>query len=141
MMQEKKKFLSITCEEICKLYNLLREDGEVSFPPSNESLPKLEALVENITSASFGIEHYKTNEEKAVAYLYFIIKNHPFTDGNKRTASIVFLVLCDINDLHPDFFDFSLDELVVFIEKTKINDHQKFIGIVAKALFEKTFGL
>lgn len=71
-----------------------------------------------------------------IAYLYFLIKDHPFTDGNKRTASLVFLTLCDINALFPRYGDFSLDELAVFIEKAKEVDHQKVIKELAKSIFD-----
>ncbi len=41
-------------------------------------------------SAGFGDEDmHPTLHEKAAAYLYHIVKNHPFVDGNKRTGLIV----------------------------------------------------
>jgi len=46
--------------------------------------------------------------EMAAAYLFHIVRNHPFVDGNKRTgavASIVFLILNGI-DFHADENDF-----------------------------------
>jgi death-on-curing protein len=46
--------------------------------------------------------------EMAAAYLFHIVRNHPFIDGNKRTgavASIVFLIMNGI-DLHADENDF-----------------------------------
>ena len=35
---------------------------------------------------AFGAEFYPTLNEKAAAYLFFLARNHPFLDGNKRTA-------------------------------------------------------
>jgi len=47
--------------------------------------------------AGFGSEYYHSDlPHKAAAYLYHIVCNHPFVDGNKRTglaAAIVFLVM------------------------------------------------
>ncbi len=40
----------------------------------------------------FGDPLYKTREEKAAHLLYFIIKDHPFLDGNKRIGSFLFLL-------------------------------------------------
>jgi prophage maintenance system killer protein len=41
---------------------------------------------------SFGGQSvYKSVEEKAAHLLYFIIKNHPFVDGNKRTGAFSFI--------------------------------------------------
>jgi prophage maintenance system killer protein len=34
---------------------------------------------------------YKTAEEKAANLLYFMVKNHPFTDGNKRSGAFAFV--------------------------------------------------
>ncbi len=40
--------------------------------------------------------------EMAAAYLFHIIQNHPFIDGNKRTALAVALVFLDINKIEVD---------------------------------------
>ena len=37
-------------------------------------------------------KHYRSREEKAANLLYFIVKDHPFTDGNKRIGSLLFLL-------------------------------------------------
>ena len=42
---------------------------------------------------------YSSIESKASHLLYFIVKNHPFVDGNKRTSLAVFLILCEKNAL------------------------------------------
>ncbi|MCX6344605.1 MAG: virulence protein RhuM/Fic/DOC family protein [Armatimonadetes bacterium] len=44
-----------------------------------------------------GEELYPSIEEKAAHLLYFIVKNHSFTDGNKRIAAVVFLWFLDEN--------------------------------------------
>ena len=38
-----------------------------------------------------GKEVYQTLEEKAAHLLYFMVKNHPFTDGNKRSGAFAFV--------------------------------------------------
>jgi prophage maintenance system killer protein len=94
--------------------------------------------VSSINSSYFGSEAYTTPEEKVVAYLYFLIKNHPLTDGNKRTASLSFVIICDLNDLEPKYEDFTLDELVVFIEKIQEQDYQIIIKTLSDILFKPT---
>lgn len=89
----------------------------------------------NINGKTFGVERYATVEEKIVAYLYFIIKNHPFTDGNKRTAVLVFLVLGRMNDLRQHLENYDLDALSVFLEAYKGDDHQRLIQVVADTIF------
>jgi prophage maintenance system killer protein len=46
-----------------------------------------------------GQELYASVEEKAAHLLYFVIKDHPFTDGNKRIGSFVFLLFLQKNNL------------------------------------------
>jgi prophage maintenance system killer protein len=110
----------------------------VSFPLNGESKNKIESLVANINGTTFGVERYETVEEKIVAYLYFIIKNHPFTDGNKRTAVLVFLVLSRMNDLRQHLENYDLDALAIFLEKYQGEDHQKLIRVVAETIFSQT---
>jgi prophage maintenance system killer protein len=38
-----------------------------------------------------GTDVYPSVEEKAAHLLYFIVKNHPFVDGNKRTGAYAFV--------------------------------------------------
>jgi prophage maintenance system killer protein len=44
-----------------------------------------------------GREVYPSIEEKASHLLYFLVKNHPFVDGNKRIAAALFLWFLDKN--------------------------------------------
>ena len=46
-----------------------------------------------------GEDVYPSLEEKAAHLLYFVIKDHPFTDGNKRIGSFLFLLFLKKNDL------------------------------------------
>ena len=134
MMLEKKKFLPLTSENICEIYKLLHNEGLVSFPITSEASDKIDSLVQNIAGDSFSIPHYASTEEKVVAHLYFIIKNHAFIDGNKRTATLVFFVLCKINNLQVHSH-FNLDALSVFIEQLRELDHQYVIKMLAENLF------
>jgi len=51
----------------------------------------LAGILGNVFQAVFGKEVYQTVEEKSAHLLYFIIKNHPFVDGNKRTGAFAFI--------------------------------------------------
>lgn len=137
MTKEGKKFQHPSLSVVCHTYKLLHSKGLIEFPITTEAKSKIDSIISNIQSSYFEYEIYKTNEEKAVAYLYFLIKDHPFTDGDKRTASIVFEVICNINELQPNYDDIGLDSFVVFIEKQKPKDHQFFINWISKILFSK----
>ena len=53
--------------------------------------------------ATFGGEFlYKDLFEMAAAYLFHIVQNHPFLDGNKRTGAVVALVFLDLNGIQID---------------------------------------
>jgi len=51
----------------------------------------LEAIIGNIYQTFGGIDVYPTLEEKAANFLYMIVKNHVFIDGNKRIAATLFI--------------------------------------------------
>ena len=135
MMKGKRKFRPLTSKGVCLVYELLVSNNLVAFPVTDQALKKIEAIVFNVTKLHFGHDIYKTPEEKAVAYLYFLIKDHPFTDGNKRTASLVFEVVCDLNNLRPHYAGLSLDIWAVYVEKIHEEDHQKVIGRLAEEIF------
>ena len=51
----------------------------------------LAAIFGNLEQSVFGEEAYPTVESKAAHLLYFIVKNHPFSDGNKRSGAFLFV--------------------------------------------------
>lgn len=51
----------------------------------------LESVIGNIYQSFAGQDIYKSIEEKAANFLYLIVKNHVFTDGNKRIAATLFI--------------------------------------------------
>jgi Fic/DOC family len=50
-----------------------------------------EALLGNLDQTVFGGPAYPSVESKVAHLLYFVIKNHPFTDGNKRSGAFLFV--------------------------------------------------
>ncbi|MEZ4156354.1 MAG: Fic family protein [Candidatus Paceibacterota bacterium] len=103
------------------------------FPKDAEN--KIEATITSVVNVYFGQDNYPSTKEKAVALLYFFIKNHPFTDGNKRVAITTFSIICERNELAPNTEEFPLDEIAVFILESKQN-HTDLIKLLAKVLFE-----
>ena len=51
----------------------------------------LESIIGNIYQSFAGQDIYKSIEEKSANFLYLIVKNHVFTDGNKRIAATLFI--------------------------------------------------
>jgi len=123
-------------KNVCLTYKTLYNKGLIEFELNKDAENKIDSIISNIKSSYFNYEIYKTSKEKAVAYLYFLIKDHPFTDGNKRTASLTFEIICSENNLTPNYADIGLDSFVVFIEKQKPKNHQFFIKWLSDILFK-----
>lgn len=139
MMKAEKKFRPLKSSDVCRIYELLTRAGEVSFPLTETARTKVDSLVANINGSSFGVPNYATPEEKAIAYIYFIIKNHPFVDGNKRTAFLSFRTFVTINHLEYRDSYFESEEFresfPIYIEQTQTKDHQQLIKDLAQSLF------
>jgi len=64
--------------------------------------------------ATFEGNHLETDLfEMAAAYLFHIAKNHPFLDGNKRTAAVAALVFLFLNDIEVTVEEDSLVDVVI----------------------------
>ena len=72
--------------------------------------------------ASFdGKEMYPSIYEKAAVYLYHIAKNHPFNDGNKRTAYVAVLAFLKANRTTIKFKATDLEQIVVAVAEGTIS--------------------
>lgn len=61
---------------------------------------EFEGILRTIYQTFGGEEVYPTMAEKAANLLYFIIKDHPFFDGNKRIAALLFISFLTMNGYH-----------------------------------------
>ena len=57
----------------------------------------LESAVARPQASAFGADAYPNLVTKAAALLHSLVLNHPFVDGNKRTAILATLVFLDLN--------------------------------------------
>lgn len=60
-------------------------------------LALLDSAVERPSSSAFGQDAYPTLTHKVAALLHSIARNHPFTDGNKRTAAVAAIFMFYVN--------------------------------------------
>lgn len=81
-----------TVEAIIKFRRELAARNEASSLFGNPRGEALQAILGAIEQTMFGEPLYRSREEKAANLLYFIVKDHPFTDGNKRIGSLLFLL-------------------------------------------------
>lgn len=87
--------VSLTLEQILQLHALvlIRDGGSDGV----RDIGRLEAVVSAQHQVVFGEELYATVFAKAAALMRGIIGDHPFTDGNKRTAMLAGLTLLEMN--------------------------------------------
>ncbi|MCK4905251.1 virulence protein RhuM/Fic/DOC family protein [bacterium] len=76
----------------------LASKKEASNLFGNESGEKFQGILGSIYQTFGGKQLYPSLEEKASHLLYFIIKDHPFIDGNKRIGSFLFVYFLDKNN-------------------------------------------
>jgi len=91
-----KKSIKLTGEEltiaISNLKGELMRKGEGTDIFAQERVKgSIEGIVGNVMQSFGGKNLYPTLEEKAAHLLYFMIKNHPFVDGNKRSGAFAFI--------------------------------------------------
>ena len=72
--------------------------GEATDLFARERGDGLDALLGNLEQSVFGEPAYPSIESKAAHLLYFIVKNHPFSDGNKRSGAFLFVDFLHRND-------------------------------------------
>lgn len=75
---------------------LVKKEASDMFAQENSD--KFKAILGNIYQTFDSKELYFSVEEKAAHLLYFVIKDHPFVDGNKRSASLLFVYFLDKNN-------------------------------------------
>jgi prophage maintenance system killer protein len=82
---------------IAKLKNSLKAKREASDLFGHERGDGLAGILGNIEQSFGGEDLYPSVEIRAAHLLYFVIKDHPFSDGNKRIGSVLFLSYLDRN--------------------------------------------
>ena len=91
-----KKAIKLSCLElsnaIMSLRSQLMKKGEATdIFAQDRNQGSIKGIVGNVMQSFGGKDLYKTAEEKAAHLLYFIVKNHPFIDGNKRSGAFAFI--------------------------------------------------
>ena len=80
--------------ELKKQLMAKKEATELFGNPKDKSF---EGILGNVVQSFAGEYLYKSIEEQAANLLYFVIKNHPFSDGNKRIGAFMFVWFLEKN--------------------------------------------
>ncbi len=132
-----KKKVKLTAEEflanVVVLKTELLRKGEASENFAQErNREAIEGIIGNVVQSFGGADVYPTIEEKAAHLMYFIIKNHPFVDGNKRTgayALVWFLRKMKVLDTHR-LTPTALTALTLLVAESNPVDKEKIVGLV-----------
>ena len=73
-------------------------------------------------AAGLGEDYFHVDiVEMAAAYLFHIVRNHPFVDGNKRTGAVAALIFLMMNDLELQADEDSLEKMVRSVAESKMD--------------------
>ena len=128
----------IPINEFRELVELVSENMSSLF---GEPMPNFEHRRAHILESclaqpfqSFEGDLYPTVFNKAAAHLYFIIKNHPFVNGNKRCAMIAMMLYLVRNDRMINIGPVKLYETAVMIAHSSASDRESIIAHVSELI-------
>lgn len=79
----------------------------------------LESAAGRPRASAFGEDAYPTLPEKAAALLHSLARNHPFVDGNKRTATLAMMSFLELNQVRPKWDREEALEFIVEVAEGK----------------------
>lgn len=86
------------------------------------------ALLESAVNAPFqtfmGQDLYPSVFDKAAQLCYGLANNHPFVDGNKRTALHSMLVYLEINDIQIDYKQEEMEDLIIRVSSGQLKSSE-----------------
>lgn len=108
-----------TLHAIFSLKGELIKKGQASDIFGMERDKGLQSILNNIEQTFAGEALYSSVEEKAAHLLYFIIKDHPFTDGNKRIGSLLFLIYMRLHSMDITINESGMVALALLIAESE----------------------
>jgi death on curing protein len=111
--------LFLTLDEVQEMH-----EQQIELYGGSHGVRDLGALESAVATpqATFGGEYlHPTIASMAAAYLFHITQNHPFLDGNKRTAANAAITFLLLNDFEPTFDEDALVNLVLGVAQGQIS--------------------
>ncbi|AUN95698.1 hypothetical protein C0099_12615 [Pseudazoarcus pumilus] len=125
---------------LARLKAELMARGEATDLFARERDDAFAALLGNLDQTVFGEPAYPSVEAKAAHLLYFVIKNHPFSDGNKRSGAFLFVDFLNRNgrllgaDGHPVINDIGLAALALLVAESVPANKDTMIRLIMNML-------
>lgn len=136
--QEKKSLAALHYSDALQAIDSLKTDllhrQEATALFGQERNKALSSILNNIEQTFGGESLYKTTEEKAANLLYFIIKDHPFTDGNKRIGCFIFLLYLKLQHIPLKLNDNGLVALALLIAESDPAQKDLMIRLIVNLL-------
>ena len=128
----------LTYEECRKIIDNMKYIDKNSLF-GNEKDESFKGSIGAIYQSFDGKDVYPTLEEKAANLLYFVTKNHSFSDGNKRIAATVFLYFLDKNgvlfrDGEKVMDDHTLVALTIMIAESNPEEKEMMISVIMNCM-------
>ena len=139
-VKEPKQAYKITYSEARAAIDELGKQTHFEGLFGREKDDSFKGSLENIFQTFDGKDLYPSIEEKAAHLLYFVVKNHSFTDGNKRIAAFLFIWFLDLNHLLFDkngykrMADETLVALTLMIAESHPDDKDMMVKVVVNLL-------
>lgn len=130
----------INYTEAMKAIHELRDKFGGSSLFGNEKDESFKGSIGAIYQTFGGIDVYPSVEEKAANLLYFVVKNHSFSDGNKRIAAYLFVWFLDKNkilyrnDGSKRIADNALVALTLMIAESKPQEKEMMVKVIVNLI-------
>jgi death-on-curing family protein len=125
---------------IDELKKNLMKKKEASELFGSERDGTFQGIIKTIYQTFGGRELYSSLDEKAAHLLYFIIKDHPFSDGNKRIGSFIFIYFLKLNGIllrtngEQKINDSTLVALALLIAESNPKDKEMMVALTTNLL-------
>lgn len=119
---------------ITEFKNSLLAIGEATALFGNERNDQLQSILANLDQTMFGEELYQSIEEKAANLLYMVIKDHPFSDGNKRIGSFLFVLYLQLNKLTTNINNIGLTSLALLVAESDPTQKDLIVRLIINLL-------
>ncbi|MGZ3839695.1 MAG: RhuM family protein [Flavisolibacter sp.] len=135
-----KELFHITYDEALKAIQSLHQKFGGSSLFGNEKDESFQGSLAAIYQTFGGLDLYPSIEEKAAHLLYFVIKNHSFSDGNKRIAAFLFVWFLERNgilykaDGSRRIADNALVALTLMIAESKPEEKGMMVKVVVNLI-------
>lgn len=129
-----------TYDNAMEAINALKEKFGGSKWFANEKDDSFKSSIGQIYQTFGGEELYPSVEEKAAMLLYLVVKNHSFSDGNKRIAAMLFLWFLNNNrvlyaeDGHKRIADNTLVALTLMIAESRTEEKDVMVKVVVNLI-------